>query len=161
MTCLTQLAYSIKNDAKVIIKTKTMSAQNLFIHTSFEIWYKNFSFKRKGEWHRGKTRPDISTNRIITGLISGFYCSTTTHCKLRRNDFWSWILILTHLHKFNFFEQPMKCKSKLKQPTGQTFFPTFPQEFSHFVAIAEFFWKIQRKTWYSSFEVDAMPLSLL
>ena len=142
-----------------------MSVQNLFIHTSFEIWYKNFSFKRKGEWHRGKTRPDISTNRIITGLISGFYCSTTTHCKLRRNDFWSWILILTHLHKFNFFEQPMKCKSKLKQPTGQTFFPTFPTEFSHFLQTWGghswvLNWKIQRKAWYSISRVDAMPFSL-
>ena len=36
--------------------------------------------------------------------------------------------------------------AKLKQPTGQTFFPTFPKEYSHFlqnlVAIAEFFWKM-------------------
>ena len=28
------------------------------------------------------------------------------------------------------------------------------------VAIAEFFWKMQRKTWYSIFGLDAMPLSL-
>ena len=28
------------------------------------------------------------------------------------------------------------------------------------VAIAEFFWKMQRKTWYSILGVDAMPLSL-
>ena len=28
------------------------------------------------------------------------------------------------------------------------------------VAIAEFFWKMQRKTWYSILRVDAMPLSL-
>ena len=27
------------------------------------------------------------------------------------------------------------------------------------VAIAEFFWKMQRKTWYSILSVDAMPLS--
>ena len=33
-------------------------------------------------------------------------------------------------------------KTKLRQPTGQTFFPTFPKEFSQ-VAIAEFFWKMQ------------------
>ena len=24
-------------------------------------------------------------------------------------------------------------KTKLRQPTGQTFFPTFPKEFSHFL----------------------------
>jgi len=28
------------------------------------------------------------------------------------------------------------------------------------VAIAEFFWKMQRKSWYSILGVDAMPLSL-
>ena len=28
------------------------------------------------------------------------------------------------------------------------------------VAIAELFWKMQRKTWYSILRVDAMPLSL-
>ena len=28
------------------------------------------------------------------------------------------------------------------------------------VAIAEFFWKMQRKTWYSILGLDAMPLSL-
>ena len=28
------------------------------------------------------------------------------------------------------------------------------------VAIAEYFWKMQRKTWYSILGVDAMPLSL-
>ena len=51
--------------------------------------------------------------------------------------------------------------AKLRQPTGQTFFPNFPKEFSHFLqAIAEFFWKIQRKTWYSNLGLDAMPLSL-
>ena len=50
--------------------------------------------------------------------------------------------------------------AKLRQPTGQTFFPTFPTEFSHKVAINEFFWKMQRKTWYSILGVDAMPLSL-
>ena len=49
--------------------------------------------------------------------------------------------------------------AKLRQPTGQTFFPTFPKEFSHFLQ-AEFFWKMQRKTWYSILRVDAMPLSL-
>ena len=32
---------------------------------------------------------------------------------------------------------------------------------SHFFqTMAEFFWKMQRKTWYSIFGVDAMPLSL-
>ena len=54
--------------------------------------------------------------------------------------------------------------AKLRQPTGQTFFPTFPKEFSHFlqtkVSIAEFFWKMQRKTWYSILWGDAMPLFL-
>ena len=28
------------------------------------------------------------------------------------------------------------------------------------VAIAEFFWKMQKKTWYSILGLDAMPLSL-
>ena len=55
--------------------------------------------------------------------------------------------------------------AKLRQPTGQIFFPTFPKEFSQFsfkpkVAIAAIFWKMQRKTWYSILGVDAMPLSL-
>ena len=46
--------------------------------------------------------------------------------------------------------------AKLRQPTGQTFFPTFPKQFpislQPKVAIAEFFWKLQRKTWYSILE---------
>ena len=53
--------------------------------------------------------------------------------------------------------------SKLRQQIGQTFFHTFPKEFFPFkpkVAIAEFFWKVQRKTWCSILGVDAMPLSL-
>ena len=51
--------------------------------------------------------------------------------------------------------------TKLRQPTGQTFFPNFPKEFSHFLqTLAEFFWKMQRKTWYSILGLDAMPLSL-
>ena len=36
----------------------------------------------------------------------------------------------------------------------------FPISLKPKVAIAEFFWKMQRKTWYSIFGVDAMPLSL-
>ena len=46
--------------------------------------------------------------------------------------------------------------AKLRQPTGQTFFPNFPREFYIYfkpkVAIAKFFWKI--------LGLDAMPLSL-
>ena len=45
--------------------------------------------------------------------------------------------------------------AKRRQPTGQTFFPTFLK-----VAIAEFFWKMQRNTWYSILGLDAMPLFL-
>jgi hypothetical protein len=36
----------------------------------------------------------------------------------------------------------------------------FPISFKPKVAIAEFFWKMQRKTWYSFLGLDAMPLSL-
>ena len=36
----------------------------------------------------------------------------------------------------------------------------FPISFKPKVAIAEFFWKMQKKTWYSILRVDAMPLSL-
>ena len=36
----------------------------------------------------------------------------------------------------------------------------FPISFKPKVAIAEFFWKIQRKTWYSILGLDAMPISL-
>ena len=36
----------------------------------------------------------------------------------------------------------------------------FPISFKPKVAIAEFFWKMQRKTWYSIFGLDTMPLSL-
>ena len=54
--------------------------------------------------------------------------------------------------------------AKLRQPTGQTFFlpsqRNFPISFKPKVAIAEFFWKMQRKTRYSILVVDAMPLSL-
>ena len=35
----------------------------------------------------------------------------------------------------------------------------FPISFKPKVAIAEFIWKMQRKTWYSILELDAMPLS--
>ena len=55
-------------------------------------------------------------------------------------------------------------KTKLRQPAGHTFFPTFPKKFPiSFIpkaAIAEFFWKIQRKTWYSILGLDAEPLFL-
>ena len=37
--------------------------------------------------------------------------------------------------------------------------PCWLSQFSK-VAIAEFFWKMQRKTWYSILGLDAMPLSL-
>ena len=36
----------------------------------------------------------------------------------------------------------------------------FPISFKPKEAIAEFFWKMQRKTWYSILGLDAMPLSL-
>ena len=36
----------------------------------------------------------------------------------------------------------------------------FPISFKPKVAIAEFFWKMQRKTWYSILGLDTMPLSL-
>ena len=36
----------------------------------------------------------------------------------------------------------------------------FPISFKPKVAIAEFFWKMQKKTWNSIFGADAMPLSL-
>ena len=43
-------------------------------------------------------------------------------------------------------------KTKLRQPTGQTFSPTDPKEFSisfkRKVAIAKFIGKMQRKVWY-------------
>ena len=42
--------------------------------------------------------------------------------------------------------------AKLRQPTGQTFFPTsqrnFPISFKPKVAIAKFVWKMQKKVWY-------------
>ena len=54
---------------------------------------------------------------------------------------------------------------KLRQPTGQTFFPTFPKEFSHFpqtkVAIAMFIGKMQKKSGIMKSGLDAMPLFLL
>ena len=54
--------------------------------------------------------------------------------------------------------------AKLRQPREQTFcLPSqrnFPISFKPKVAIAEFFLKIQRKTWYSILGVDSMPLSL-
>ena len=36
----------------------------------------------------------------------------------------------------------------------------FPISFKSKVAIAELFWKMQRKTWYSILALDTMPLSL-
>ena len=39
------------------------------------------------------------------------------------------------------------------------FFRIFPINFAK-VAIAEFFWKMQRKTWHSIMGLDVMPLSL-
>ena len=48
-------------------------------------------------------------------------------------------------------EKGLPCFAKLRQPTGQTFFPTFPKEFSHVLqtlAIAEFIGKMQKKVWY-------------
>ena len=37
---------------------------------------------------------------------------------------------------------------------------SFPISFKPKVTINEFFWKMQRKTWYSILRMDAMPLSL-
>ena len=53
-------------------------------------------------------------------------------------------------------------KTKLRQPKGQkrNSKRNFPISFKPKIAIAEFFWKMQRKTWYSILGVDAMPLSL-
>ena len=53
----------------------------------------------------------------------------------------------------------------LKWPNRADLFPYLPKEnfpisFKPKVAIAEFFWKMQRKTWYSILRLDAMPLSL-
>ena len=41
-------------------------------------------------------------------------------------------------------------KTKLRQPTGQTFFPTFPKEFSQFLRtyVAKFIEKMQKKILY-------------
>ena len=54
-------------------------------------------------------------------------------------------------------------KTKLNQqgrPFSLTSQRNFPISFKPKVAITEFFWKMQRKTWYSILGVDAMPLSL-
>ena len=52
----------------------------------------------------------------------------------------------------------------LRQQTRQSFSPpiqrNFTISFKLKVAIAEFFWKMQRKTWYFILGVDVMPLSL-
>ena len=51
-------------------------------------------------------------------------------------------------------------KTKLRQPTGQNFFPTFPKEFSHFLqtlAIAKYVWKMQKKSGIIKSGLDAMP----
>ena len=41
-------------------------------------------------------------------------------------------------------------KTKLRQPTGQTFFPTFPKEFSHFLqtkgSLSKVHWKNAKKS---------------
>ena len=54
--------------------------------------------------------------------------------------------------------------AKLRQPIGQTFFPIFPKEFSHFLqTIDSHSWVLlenAKKTWYSILGVDAMPLFL-
>ena len=55
-------------------------------------------------------------------------------------------------------------KTKLRQPTGQNFFPTFyqfPISFKPKVAIAKFVWKMQKKSGIMKSELDAMPLFLL
>ena len=39
-------------------------------------------------------------------------------------------------------------KAKLRQQTGQTFPKEFPISFKPKVAIAEFLWRMQRKTWH-------------
>ena len=63
---------------------------------------------------------------------------------------------------------PVSCLSLVllnwDSQQGKTFslpsIRNFPISFKPKVAIAEFFWKMQRKIWYSILEVDAMPLSL-
>ena len=57
-------------------------------------------------------------------------------------------------------------KTKLRQPTGQNFFPTFLKKFSHFlqkveVTIATFVWKMQKKSGIMKSGLDAMPFFLL
>ena len=53
-------------------------------------------------------------------------------------------------------EKGLPCWLSQFSKTGKK----FPISFRPNVAIAEFFWKMRKKTWYSILRVDAMPLSL-
>ena len=50
--------------------------------------------------------------------------------------------------------------SQQGRPFSLPFERNFPISFKHKVAIAEFFWKMQRKSWYSILGLDAMAISL-
>ena len=118
---------------------------------------------------------DSSTSSILKNFTVWLETSTTAQYKRKkRRNIFSFIFVFcsifmvaicwegrekslpSWLSQFSFV--------KLRQPTGQTFFFTFqrnfPISFKPKVAIAELFWKMQRKTWYSILGVDAMPLSL-
>ena len=55
-------------------------------------------------------------------------------------------------------------EAKLRQPTGQTFFPTFPKEFSHFLQTlgshSKVHWENAKKSGIMKNGLDAMPLFL-
>ena len=62
---------------------------------------------------------------------------------------------------------PVKRKTKLKQPAGQTFFPTFPKELSHFLQTLGSHSKVHLENAKKSLVhimksgLDGMPLFLL
>jgi hypothetical protein len=58
------------------------------------------------------------------------------------------------------FAQLAVSDSQQSRPFSLLSERNFPISFKPKVAIVEFFWKMQRKTWYSILGVDVMPLSL-
>ena len=62
--------------------------------------------------------------------------------------------------KFLWEGREKSLPSQQGRPFTLTSQRNFPISFTPKVAIAEFFWKIQRKAWYSILGVDAIPFSL-
>ena len=100
-------------------------------------------------------------HEIIIMVFCFENCTVTKNCSKAALTF----LNLGHSTFLSFYNvkkpnQKLNWDSQLGRTFSLPSQRNFPISFKPKVAIAEFFWKMQRQTWYSILGFDAMPLSL-